>query len=227
MEFVIDEGDNSCHDQTWRLYSSLHMHPVCLGCIIETLERSDLLPLQKQPALSELLRLLCQQYEDILKLFLQEERIVWHILTIILMLGDDSYQATAIDTVLKLVERVGCEDLVNSILDNITYKVKSCYSVDRTNLLPYYTLLGKMLHQFPGLATTLLCNYEDLLNELSLELGAGGEGLQSAVAYMFIFVCGEERGLSPRIHQQLHTGIITMLTSAQALPVQINGLGNI
>ncbi|WAQ95577.1 hypothetical protein MAR_028267 [Mya arenaria] len=118
MEFVIDEGDNSCHDQTWRLYSNS------------------------------------------------------------LMLGDDSYQATAIDTVLKLVERVGCEDL-------------------------------------------------DLLNELSLELGAGGEGLQSAVAYMFIFVCGEERGLSPRIHQQLHTGIITMLTSAQALPVQINGLGNI
>ncbi|WAQ95656.1 hypothetical protein MAR_028346 [Mya arenaria] len=105
MEFVIDEGDNSCHDQTWRLYSNS------------------------------------------------------------LMLGDDSYQATAID--------------------------------------------------------------KDLLNELSLELGAGGEGLQSAVAYMFIFVCGEERGLSPRIHQQLHTGIITMLTSAQALPVQINGLGNI
>lgn len=71
------------HDESWRLYSSLQGCNVCLGCIVEILENKNLLTLQKMPALTELLRLLTHQSHDILELFIQEERIVWHIVSLL------------------------------------------------------------------------------------------------------------------------------------------------
>ena len=83
MEFVLRDSVHEDHDETWRMYSSLQGCYVCLGCIVEILENKNLLTLQKTPALTELLRLLSHQSQDILQLFMQEERIVWHIVSIL------------------------------------------------------------------------------------------------------------------------------------------------
>lgn len=83
MEFILRDGVHEVHDQAWRLYSDLHDCEVCLGCVVEIIEKRDLLPIQRKPALSELLRLLSCQSEYLLQLFIEEERIVWHIVSLL------------------------------------------------------------------------------------------------------------------------------------------------
>lgn len=83
MDFILKD-DHADHDASWSLFSTVHNCPVCLGCIIEIIENPELLPLQRKPALTELQRLLVQQQNGVLQLFMQEERIVWHIVSLLL-----------------------------------------------------------------------------------------------------------------------------------------------
>jgi len=68
---------------------------------------------------------------------------------------------------------------------------------------------------------------EALLYEVSMDLGSGTEAVQSAVSYLFIFLCGGATPMSPRIQRQLQSGTISMLTTVQSLPVLTNGLGQL
>ncbi|XP_053380773.1 meiosis inhibitor protein 1-like [Mercenaria mercenaria] len=159
MDFINCE-DHIQHDESWTLYSSLHNKAVCLGCIVETIEKRELLPLQRKPALSEFLRILTQQSAELLQLFMKEQRIVWHIVTIILeslSLEEDSYLALLVNVLLKMVQLIGSEDLVTAILDAVVKQVET--TIDHNQLQPHYTLLGKMLYQLPALADTLLKHY--------------------------------------------------------------------
>ena len=84
MEFILQDSYHEEHDSTWTVYSQHYSSSVCLGCIVEILEDSDRLCLQKKPAISELLRLLTYQSGDLLQLFQQEEHVVWHLAEILL-----------------------------------------------------------------------------------------------------------------------------------------------
>ena len=73
-----------------------------------------------------------------------------------------------------------------------------------------------------------LCYVSDrLLNVLSVDLGKVGETVQSSIAYIFIFLCDENQNtkLHARTLHQVHSGLLTMLSSAASPPVLINGLG--
>ncbi|XP_060578052.1 uncharacterized protein LOC132735152 [Ruditapes philippinarum] len=227
MDFVVHENHDE-HDISWTLYSSLHHTRVCLGCIVETIENTELLPLQRKPALTEFLRMLTQQSSELMQLFMKEERIVWHVVTILLesfSLEDESYMALSVNVLLKMLQMIGSEDLVTEILDAIVKKIEM--TADHKKLEPHYILLGKMLYQLPALTETLLTHYDWLLNALSLDLCKVGETVQSSIAYIFIFLCDESQivKLHARTLQQVHSGILTMLSSAGSLPVLINGLG--
>ena len=84
MEFVLQDGFHDEHDSAWAVFSQHYHCPVCLGCMVETLENSQLLCIQKTPAITELLRLLTYQSSDVLQLFIQEEQVVWHLAEILL-----------------------------------------------------------------------------------------------------------------------------------------------
>ena len=95
MDFILQDSFHEEHDAAWAIFSHHYHCPVCLGCIVETLEQSELLCIQKKPAITELLRLLTHQSPDILQLFIQKEQIVWHLAEILLglylcMLGNFS-----------------------------------------------------------------------------------------------------------------------------------------
>ncbi|KAL4239401.1 Mei1p [Mactra antiquata] len=208
MDFIVKDVHTE-HDGSWLLYSAVHDCPVCLGCIIETVENTELLPLQRKPALTEFQRLLQHQQSDVLQLFMQEENIVWHLLNVLLdslSLKDEGYVAMCIEVLLKIIQVVGSDDLVTTVLDKISNQVWV-----QVNGSPEFRQEDSDL----------------LLYGLSMDLCNGGEVIQSAVAYIFIFLCDVNQidRLSTRIMQQLHSGIILMLSSAQSLPVQINGLG--
>ena len=84
MDFILQDSFHEEHDAAWAIFSHHYHCPVCLGCIVETLEQSKLLCIQKKPAITELLRLLTHQSPDILQLFIQKEQIVWHLAEILL-----------------------------------------------------------------------------------------------------------------------------------------------
>ena len=84
MEFILQDNFHEEHDSTWSIFSQHYHCPVCLGCIVETLEDPVLLCIQKKPAVSELLRLLTYQAADLLQLFRQEEQVVWHLAELLL-----------------------------------------------------------------------------------------------------------------------------------------------
>ena len=84
MEFILQDSYHEEHDSTWAVNSQHYNSFVCLGCIVEILEDSERLCLQKKPAISELLRLLTYQSGDLLPLFQQEEQVVWHLAEILI-----------------------------------------------------------------------------------------------------------------------------------------------
>ena len=84
MEFILHDSFHEEHDNTWAIFSQHYSSPVCLGCIVEILEDSGRLGIQKKPAISELHRLLTYQSGDLLQLFQQEEQVVWHLAEILL-----------------------------------------------------------------------------------------------------------------------------------------------
>ena len=74
----------------------------------------------------------------------------------------------------------------------------------------------------------IICHFSDhLLHQISLELCSPREAIQSAVAYLFIFLCDSQLmgTMSLRLKQQLQQGVLKMLATVQTQAVQVNGLG--
>lgn len=110
MDFILPDDCHEEHDSSWTVFSHHYTCFVCLGCIVEILEDTQKLCIQKKPALSELLRLLTCQSGDLLQLFRLEERIVWHLAEI--LLGTVKFQLNAIafrmaNSVLAILSKKG------------------------------------------------------------------------------------------------------------------------
>ena len=67
---------------------------------------------------------------------------------------------------------------------------------------------------------------DNLLNNFAEDLCLCGEKVQSELAYIFIFLSPLQTQMSPRLLQNLQTGTLALLSTAQRKESQLNGLGD-
>ncbi|XP_033118978.1 meiosis inhibitor protein 1-like [Anneissia japonica] len=149
-------SNHIAHDDQWTFNCSRPGLIFCLGCALEQLEDPEKPSVMKKFLLTEMLKVVIDNDQELLQSLNEEQQVSVHLLTVLTDLfntPDDSITASAIEVIVQVCCKMKNDDLVCGLINQVTSQCLEDSSFQHS--LPSLNLIGRLLQSIPPLADLL------------------------------------------------------------------------
>lgn len=218
--------NHSKHDSQWRM-TGANVSVVCVACLVELLENSDVLHLRKRKALREVVFLLSNS-QVLLELLSQNTRIASHLCSVILDLltsENELLMSTSIEAIDIVTVKLRSENLVAEIVEQLEARIITLNNLKKS--YPFVLTLGRLLKSIPALSQVIAKESSSLMEYFLSNLLFPEDDVKAAFLFVLVQICSNEEalnGLSLQIKEKICKQTCAVINCSVGMDVQINAL---
>ena len=218
--------NHSTHDTQWRM-TGPNVSVVCVACLVELLEKADVLHLRKRKALREVVFLLSNS-QVLLELLSQNARITSHLCSVIMDLftsENELLMNTAIEALDIVTVKLRSENLVAEIVEKLKAEIITLNNLKKS--YPFVLSLGRLFKSIPDLSQVITKDLPSLMEYLLSNLLFPEDNVKVAFLFVMVQICSNEEtlsGLSLHMKEKTCKQTCAVVNCSIGMDVQINAL---
>ena len=217
-------SSHSSHDQAWN-FPGTSVSVICIACLVETLEETDVLNVRKRKALGEIVAILSRS-DNLLEKLRSNIKISSHLSQVLLGLFNSENQGVidlAIEGIAQLVCRLKSAEMAREVIEKLEIHILGAANLRKS--YPCFVLLGKLISNISPLIDEINSSKKDLLKFFISNVAFPDESIQCALLYIFDLLSqGSAANLDSDLAGKFFNTSCEILASAKRQEVQTNAL---